>query len=328
MGQSYSPEELKEMVRKDPKFIPDELVPKQVYEGMQLRNRLTPRSVTSIPAILSSDSSYISDVFRVRGNEWSDSEDDDDGGSSDMAPLILPSPSIHRSVSQRADSPQKSPAKRTKLQSSQPVDIDEISPVYGAGKASHTMFTTKHDVTAEVYGSPKVGQSPNLRQPEAETSNESPDSFQSAISDMGSKTSMSPQQRGDGSMSESRRAFLEGILAMDADDLNRSFEREYLAKKPSPAKRLKRWVKTTLVAPIKDKISSVASSFRREESVVEEVVRSPPLIQTPISIVYEAPARPKRRQQKVHFEQIPVIRPQRTRAGRETRVPSKFKDYV
>ena len=74
MGQNMSPEELKEKLRQDPKFIPDDLLPKNVIEKMHLRNRLSPRSVTSVPAILSSDTSYISDVYRFQGDSWNDDD--------------------------------------------------------------------------------------------------------------------------------------------------------------------------------------------------------------------------------------------------------------
>jgi len=74
MGQNVSPDKLKEKVQKDPKYIPDDLLPKNVFEEIGLRNRLTPRSVGSIPAILSSDNSFISDEFRFQGENWSDVE--------------------------------------------------------------------------------------------------------------------------------------------------------------------------------------------------------------------------------------------------------------
>jgi len=72
MGQNMSPDKLKEKVQRDPKFVPDDLLPQNVFEQISLRNRLTPRSVGSIPAILSSDSSFISDEFRFHGENWSD----------------------------------------------------------------------------------------------------------------------------------------------------------------------------------------------------------------------------------------------------------------
>ena len=74
MGQNVSPDKLKEKVQNDPKYIPDDLLPKNVFEEIGLRNRLTPRSVGSIPAILSSDGSFISDEFRFQGENWSDVE--------------------------------------------------------------------------------------------------------------------------------------------------------------------------------------------------------------------------------------------------------------
>jgi hypothetical protein len=312
------------MVRKDPKFIPDELVPKHVFEGMQLRNRLTPRSITSIPAILSSESSYISDVFKIRGDGFSDSDDDNDdndGDSSNRAPLILASSPLHRSVSETA-SPKKTPKQPQQTpgrMDSGSVNIDDISPVLGSVKASHSMYTTKHDVTAQVHSSPGIGQSPNLNRDAVDSSQDSPDSFRSAISHNDSRGSNRSVRRGDGSLSESRRAFLEGIMAMDADELNKSIEKK---KKPSPNKTFRNWVKK-VVSPIRDRISGIASSFRQDESVVEEIHRSPP-VQSPVSIIYEAPAKKKR--QKVQFDITPELRSQRTRAGRVTKIPARYRD--
>jgi hypothetical protein len=286
MGQNYSPEELKELVRKNPKFIPDELVPKHVIEGMQLRNRLSPRSVTSVPAILSSNTSYVSDVFRFRGDDWSEDESD-----SSFSSEIGNEPQ-HKSVSEGPDPPEEAA-----------VNLDEISIIEGP-KVSHTMMTTRTEPSHFDF-SPEKRQSDRRKAGKTSSVSYSPIIFP----DITSPEKVRPTGGQEARVDQGRQHQGQRVVSPKI--------------KKGAKGRIAGWVKKT-VTPVKDKIVEIVKSFRDDSKADLDVDREELGIPSG-TIIYQAPDnRPKKK--GVRFDASPVLRERVTRAGRQTKIPSRYLD--
>jgi hypothetical protein len=314
MGQNYSPEELKEMVQKDPKFIPDDLVPRQVLEGMQLRNRLSPRSLTSIPAILSSDTSYLSDVFRYVGDDWSEDEGFDDEPESRIGEAE--ENQQHRSVSQHGNKTmvQENPIEFREVTA--PSDEgSQLSPIRGPGSGSHMMETLQQEADIE-SGSPKFRKSPGMTSSStagnrsARSEPEDVDKIEVEASVYEEDTGRDKPERHPKSLSRLESG--PGIIEVTPKKLTSPLG---IAQES-----VKRWLKKTF-SPLSDKLygekSTHKSSTKGEISIVGELPRT---------IVYEASEKPKSKKRGVSFGIGSLLKEQVTRYGRKTKIPQRYLD--
>ena len=317
MGQNMSPEELKEKVRNDPKFIPDDLLPKNVIEKMHLRNRLSPRSVTSVPAILSSDTSYISDVFRFQGDNGSDDDDEElvaIGGkppSIASMPVSLPSrQSADRIVPEQVEKEkEKAPTERRPIPSFQDPDV---SPIDGPGRYSETMKS--------------VGGSPILRDPTHEMEFSEP-----APRSQGLRGPNFP------SLGNPRGNMPRDTMSDPGRPKAGKRDRVDTGSEPgSPS--IPKWARKVL-----EKAGSLTKAkwwrprqqrddpepTTNPEEVIEPQRAEPPEVNVadpPDVILYQVPRRKEKKKKNVRFDLNPNLREQVTRAGRKTKVPARFQD--
>jgi len=286
---------------------------------MQLRNRLTPRSVTSIPAILSSDTSYISDIFGYRGDEWSEDESYDDEDKK----------SVEGELVSISEGPPCGPECQSLPSATGPsVELGEtigLSPIMGIGKESHTMMTTRRDVTGPTppnirgvarslsFSPSPPGSSPPSMAVQAPYGLKSPTRAASTSPTINSPRTVVGHKglRAKGEDIVPERGLPSGPLLPKSLD------------KLSPRERLKGWVKKTL-SPIKDKVSELSKTLRKEESAVELEEFSTPAPLPPRSIVYQSPEKPKPKRKGVRFDAGPFLKERVTRYGRRTKVPSRY----
>jgi hypothetical protein len=257
---------------------------------------------------LSSETSYLSDIFKFRGDDWTDDEGYED---SDIEPDERRDDPQMRSVSQagsvalpetasRPDVASQNTPRVIKSKSSE--RVPSVSPIAGPGAGSHTFMTERGDVTPD--GSPKLRSSQGDRERFIQSISP-PESMGGAedreIGPMSQASSVK--------INETRQSIVRG---------------DRTPPRMSPKKKLKRWVKMTF-APLREKLSRLTKSSRKSDDSEYHDAKDNESQDKEETVFYSA-AKPTRKKRSITFDREPLIRERVTRYGRKTKVPSRYQD--